>query len=118
VNFGQTFILLISRHINRSNNEPSTIFFAIYFLLRITSSSISDSELCCPGPSRLFVDITAKYGRTSHPVNCHVLPENDPYVADAEKVFQSVAVGMTKEARLLDSIPWCICCHVILKPEN
>ncbi|KAH9056869.1 cytochrome P450 [Lactarius vividus] len=37
-----------------------------------------------------------------------VLPEDDPYVADAEKVFQSVAVGTGTEATLLDSIPWLI----------
>jgi hypothetical protein len=33
------------------------------------------------------------------------LPENDPYVADAEKVMQSVAVGTSNEAAPLDSIP-------------
>ncbi|KAH8997178.1 cytochrome P450 [Lactarius hatsudake] len=37
-----------------------------------------------------------------------VLPENDPFVADAEKVLQSIAVGTSKEAMLLDSIPWLI----------
>ncbi|KAH9164504.1 cytochrome P450 [Lactarius sanguifluus] len=37
-----------------------------------------------------------------------VLPENDPFVADAEKVLQSIAVGTSKEATLLDSIPWLI----------
>ncbi|KAI9445988.1 cytochrome P450 [Lactarius indigo] len=37
-----------------------------------------------------------------------VLPENDPYVADAEKVLRAVAVATTKEAMLLDSIPWLV----------
>ncbi|KAN0130018.1 Cytochrome P450 [Lactarius tabidus] len=37
-----------------------------------------------------------------------VLPENDPYVADAEKLLQAFAVGSTQEASLLDSIPWLI----------
>ncbi|KAI9467402.1 cytochrome P450 [Lactarius psammicola] len=37
-----------------------------------------------------------------------VLPENDPYVTDAENVLLAVAVGTTKEAMLLDSIPWLI----------
>ncbi|KAH9160856.1 hypothetical protein EDB89DRAFT_2034081 [Lactarius sanguifluus] len=36
-----------------------------------------------------------------------VLPENDPYVIDAEN-----------EALLLDSIPWCIYCHLIWTPET
>ena len=42
-----------------------------------------------------------------------VLPENDPYVASAEKMLQAFAVGSTQEAALLDSIPWCICCSII-----
>ncbi|KAH9160853.1 cytochrome P450 [Lactarius sanguifluus] len=37
-----------------------------------------------------------------------VLPENDPYVADAENVLRAAAVATTKEALLLDSIPWLI----------
>ncbi|KAH8998285.1 cytochrome P450 [Lactarius hatsudake] len=37
-----------------------------------------------------------------------VLPDNDPYVADAEILLRSVAVATTKEAMLLDSIPWLI----------
>lgn len=41
------------------------------------------------------------------------LPENDPYVADAEKLLQAFAIGTTQEAALLDAIPWCICCSVI-----
>ena len=36
-----------------------------------------------------------------------VLPENDPYVAEAENVLRAVEVASTKEALLLDSIPWC-----------
>ncbi|KAH8998286.1 cytochrome P450 [Lactarius hatsudake] len=36
-----------------------------------------------------------------------VLPENDPYVADAENVLRAAAVATTKEA-LLDLIPWLI----------
>ena len=47
-----------------------------------------------------------------------VLPENDPYVADAEKVLRAVAVGTTKEALLLDSIPWCNYYQLIWKPGN
>ena len=48
-----------------------------------------------------------------------VLPENDPYVADAENVLRGAAVGTTKEALLLDSIPWCNYYHqLIRKPEN
>ena len=42
-----------------------------------------------------------------------VLPENDPYVADAEQMMQAFAVGSAQEAALLDSIPWCICCGVM-----
>ncbi|KAI9445994.1 cytochrome P450 [Lactarius indigo] len=37
-----------------------------------------------------------------------VLPENDPYVADAENVMNAFAVSTTKEALLLDLIPWLI----------
>ncbi|KAF8263059.1 cytochrome P450 [Lactarius quietus] len=37
-----------------------------------------------------------------------VLPENDPYVADAERVMRAAALATTMEARLLDLIPWCI----------
>ncbi|KAI9467400.1 cytochrome P450 [Lactarius psammicola] len=37
-----------------------------------------------------------------------VLPENDPYVADAENVLHAFAVSTTKEAMLLDLIPWLI----------
>ena len=47
-----------------------------------------------------------------------VLPENDPYVADAEKVMQSVAIGTSKEATLLDSISWCDYFCVIWRPET
>ena len=36
-----------------------------------------------------------------------VLPENDPYVADSEKMLQALAIGSTPEAALLDAIPWC-----------
>jgi cytochrome P450 len=36
----------------------------------------------------------------------NVLPENDPYVADAEKMLQALAAGSTQEAALLDAIPW------------
>ncbi|KAH9066193.1 cytochrome P450 [Lactarius vividus] len=35
-----------------------------------------------------------------------VLPDNDPYVAEAENLLRSVTVATTKEAMLLDSIPW------------
>ena len=37
-----------------------------------------------------------------------VLPENDPYVAEAENVLRATEIGTTTEALLLDSIPWCI----------
>ncbi|KAN0130025.1 Cytochrome P450 [Lactarius tabidus] len=37
-----------------------------------------------------------------------VLPENDPYVADSEKMLQALAIGSTPEAALLDAIPWLI----------
>ncbi|KAH9070992.1 cytochrome P450 [Lactarius deliciosus] len=37
-----------------------------------------------------------------------VLPENDPYVADAENVLRAAAIATTKEALLLDLIPWLI----------
>ncbi|KAF8268440.1 CyP450 monooxygenase [Lactarius quietus] len=37
-----------------------------------------------------------------------VLPENDPYVADSEKMLQALAIGSTQEASLLDAIPWLI----------
>jgi cytochrome P450 len=37
-----------------------------------------------------------------------VLPENDPYVADSEKLLQALAIGSTPEAALLDAIPWLI----------
>ncbi|KAH9066195.1 cytochrome P450 [Lactarius vividus] len=37
-----------------------------------------------------------------------VLPENDPYVADAENVLRAATVATTKEALLLDLIPWLI----------
>ena len=47
-----------------------------------------------------------------------VLPENDPYVADAEKVLHAIAIGTTKEALLLDSIPWCIYYQLIWHPGN
>ena len=36
-----------------------------------------------------------------------VLPENDPYVADSERMLQALALGSTPEAALLDAIPWC-----------
>ena len=42
-----------------------------------------------------------------------VLPENDPDVESAEALVHAVAVGSTKEAALLDSIPWCTCCYII-----
>ncbi len=44
-----------------------------------------------------------------------VLPENDPYVADAENVLHAFAVSTTKEAMLLDLIPWCIYYRLIWK---
>jgi hypothetical protein len=47
-----------------------------------------------------------------------VLPENDPYVADAENVLQALAISTTKEALLLDSIPWCIYYWLIWKRRN
>ena len=47
-----------------------------------------------------------------------VLPENDPYVAEAESVLRAVEVGTTKEALLLDLIPWCIYYYLIRKPGN
>ena len=37
----------------------------------------------------------------------NVLPENDPYVADAESVLRALGIATTKEALLLDAIPWC-----------
>ncbi|KAH8978634.1 cytochrome P450 [Lactarius akahatsu] len=37
-----------------------------------------------------------------------VLPENDPYVADAENVLRAITISTTKEALLLDFIPWLI----------
>ena len=46
------------------------------------------------------------------------VPENDPYVADAEQVMQSVTMGTSKEASVLDSIPWCNNSSVIWRPEN
>ncbi len=121
VNFGQTFVPPISRHMNCSNNKLFIIFFAIYFLLQITSSSTSGSELCYPSPCRLFVDFTASMARQvilSIAYRIDVLPENDPYVVGAENMMQSFAFSTTKEATLLDMIPWCICCHIIWKPEN
>ncbi len=42
-----------------------------------------------------------------------VLPENDPYVENAEAMGHALAFGSTKEAALLDSIPWCTCCYII-----
>jgi hypothetical protein len=42
-----------------------------------------------------------------------VLPENDPYVADAETLVDALAIGTTKEATLLDAMPWCTFCRVI-----
>ena len=42
-----------------------------------------------------------------------VLPENDPYVAGAETLVDALATGSTKEATLLDAMPWCTCCRVI-----
>ena len=47
-----------------------------------------------------------------------VLPENDPYVEDAENVLRGAAFGTTMEALLLDLIPWCIYYQLIWKPEN
>ena len=41
-----------------------------------------------------------------------VLPENDPYMANAEKLVEALAIGTTKEATLLDTMPWCICCPI------
>jgi hypothetical protein len=41
-----------------------------------------------------------------------VLPENDPYVAAAEKMLQALAAGSNQEAAILDAIPWCICCRI------
>jgi hypothetical protein len=37
-----------------------------------------------------------------------VLPENDPYVEEAENILRAIAVSTTNEAWLLDSSPWCI----------
>ncbi len=45
-----------------------------------------------------------------------VLPENDPYVADAENVLRAAVLGIAKEAMLLDLIPWCIYYKLIWKP--
>ncbi len=42
-----------------------------------------------------------------------VLPENDPSVKNAEALGHASAVGSTKEAALLDLIPWCTCCYII-----
>ncbi len=42
-----------------------------------------------------------------------VLPENDPHVENAELLGHALAVGSTKEAALLDLIPWCTCCYII-----
>ena len=41
-----------------------------------------------------------------------VLPENDPYVADSDKLLDALTIGTTKEATLLDAMPWCIFCPV------
>ncbi|KAH8998282.1 cytochrome P450 [Lactarius hatsudake] len=37
-----------------------------------------------------------------------VLPENDPYVADAENVLRAAVTSTTKEAMLLNFVPWLI----------
>ena len=37
-----------------------------------------------------------------------VLPENDPYLAEAESVLRALEIATAKEAQLLDLIPWCI----------
>jgi hypothetical protein len=42
-----------------------------------------------------------------------VQPENDPYVQGAEKMMKAFAAGSTKEAAILDAIPWRIYCRVI-----
>ncbi len=47
-----------------------------------------------------------------------VLPENDPYVADAENVLHAAVACTTKGALLLGLIPWCIYCHLIWKPGS
>jgi hypothetical protein len=47
-----------------------------------------------------------------------VLPENDPYVADAEELLGALVVGTNREAALIDSMPWCNCCCVIWKSED
>ena len=47
-----------------------------------------------------------------------VLPENDPYVADAESVLRAFGIATTREALLLDSIPWCIYYYLIRKPGH
>jgi hypothetical protein len=47
------------------------------------------------------VILSIAYGIDAH-------PENDPCVANAERALQSITVGTTKEATLLDMIPWCI----------
>ena len=41
-----------------------------------------------------------------------VLPENDPYIAESEMLVHALALGTTKEATLLDSMPWCTFCRV------
>jgi hypothetical protein len=56
------------------------------------------------------VILSAAYG-------INVLPQNDPYVAESEKMVQAFAFGSTQEAALLDAIPWCICCRLIRSPK-
>ena len=48
----------------------------------------------------------------------NVLPENDPYVAEAESVLRAVKIGTTKEALLLDLIPWRTYYQLVWKPGN
>jgi hypothetical protein len=36
-----------------------------------------------------------------------VLPEGDPFVADAENVLRALQLGSTREATIFDTITWC-----------
>ena len=118
-NSWRTLVPQISRHISRSNNKQSTVFFAICFRPQTTSCSPSGSEYYPVASIICFISSESLAGQVilSIAYGINVLPENDPYVAEAENVLRALAVSTTKEALLLDSIPWCIYYQLISKQK-
>ncbi|KAH9038268.1 cytochrome P450 [Lactarius hengduanensis] len=92
-----------SRREFQANFGPADL--EAYQTARATSSPLSSSQSTFV-PRQLHATPQAVILSIAYGID--VLPENDPYVADAENVMNAFAFSTTKEALLLDLIPWLI----------